>query len=248
MGMGMMGPLDRGAPCGVARREGATKAVHGLYFQLRQKSIDGETVAHEWNAEEVEGQDPDSPATLFYSQAVDDSQGSERRDQLRGARDAAERRSELLALFLPPRARGHEPGLRQRAGASARRSHGAGPPSRRSLRAHDGRHDDQHRRSLPAPEQRAGRARQQGHPASSAGGRYVPEHAGPQSDARDYPQAHQPQGADEREGAGRRAPVPARRASPHRHRARRGFGRTPDRRRDGRGARHARRPADQRWR
>ena len=76
MGTGMMGPTTEERLSMWLGEKVLPKAVHGLYFQLRQKSIDGETVAHEWNADEVEGQDPDSLATLFYSQAVDDSQGS----------------------------------------------------------------------------------------------------------------------------------------------------------------------------
>lgn len=52
------------------------KNVLGLFFQLRQKSINGETVAHEWDASECEGQDPPSLASMIVSQALEDVEGS----------------------------------------------------------------------------------------------------------------------------------------------------------------------------
>jgi len=72
---GMMGPSVEEKLAEWLSMRVFPKNVPGLYFQLRQKSIDGEMVAHEWDATEVEGQDPDSLAAMIYTQAVEDSQG-----------------------------------------------------------------------------------------------------------------------------------------------------------------------------
>ncbi len=52
------------------------KNVQGLYFQLRQKSIDGEMIAHEWDGSECEGQETSSLASMIVSRAVEDVEGS----------------------------------------------------------------------------------------------------------------------------------------------------------------------------
>ncbi len=51
-----------------------TKNIPGLTFVLKQKTRDGETNAVTWDADEIEGQDPSSIATMIYQAAEQDAQ------------------------------------------------------------------------------------------------------------------------------------------------------------------------------